>query len=146
MRSLLYIVILLVVTGCGCSGTMPRELDEAGNLMHSDPSAALSRLNAMDVSEFRDSATMARWALLHSEAMVVNRLSAPTDTIVNIAIDYYGRHNLTDEFRKATRLKSLMESSSAAATRSRRLSIFRRRRNFSFTGSGPGAGRSCSSV
>lgn len=43
--------------------------------------------------------------------MVVNRLSAPTDTIVNIAVDYYGRHNLTDEFQKASRLKALMKLS-----------------------------------
>lgn len=110
MRSLLYIVILMVITGCSFSSSQPRVLDEAQSLMHSDPSAALSKLNGVDVSEFQDSATMARWALLYSEAMVANQLSAPTDTIVNIAIDYYGHHNLTDEFQKASRLKALMQS------------------------------------
>lgn len=110
MRILLYTVILLVVAGCSYSGSQPRALDEAQRLMQSDPSAALSRLNDVDVSEFKDSATMARWALLYSEAMVVNSLSAPTDTIVNIAIDYYGRHNMTDEFHKASRLKTLIQS------------------------------------
>ena len=44
---------------------------------------------------------MARWALLYSEAMVVNQLSAPTDSIINIAVDYYGHHNLKDQFKKA---------------------------------------------
>lgn len=110
MRSLLYIVILMVITGCSFSSSQPIVLDEAQSLMHSDPSAALSKLNGVDVSEFQDSATMARWALLYSEAMVVNQLSAPTDTIVNIAIDYYARHNLTDEFQKASRLKALIQS------------------------------------
>lgn len=110
MRILLYTVILLVVAGCSYSGSQPRALDEAQRLMQSDPSAALSRLNDVDVSEFKDSATMARWALLYSEAMAVNSLSAPTDTIVNIAIDYYGRHNMTDEFHKASRLKTLIQS------------------------------------
>lgn len=84
--------------------------------MQSDPSAALSKLNDVDVSEFHDSATMARWALLYSEALVVNRLSAPTDTIVNIAIDYYGRHKLTDEFKKASHLKALIQSSGETDT------------------------------
>lgn len=119
MRCLLYIFVLLVITGCSFSRSFPEVLDEAQRLMQTDPSAALSKLNAVDVSEFQDSATMARWALLYSEAMAVNRLSAPTDTIVNIAIDYYGRHHLTDEFQKATRLKSLIlpaDSTDALAT------------------------------
>lgn len=110
MRNLLYIVILLIVSGCALSSTQPKVLDEAQRLMHSDPSAALSKLNGVDVSEFQDSATMARWALLYSEAMVANRLTAPTDTIVNIAVDYYGAHNLTDEYKKASRLKALIKA------------------------------------
>ncbi|MDE5786037.1 MAG: hypothetical protein K2H98_05830, partial [Duncaniella sp.] len=111
MRSLLYAVILIIATACTLSVSRTRELDEARTLMQSDPSAALSKLNSMDVSEFHDSATMAQWALLYSEAMVINRLSAPTDTIVDIAVDYYRRHNLADEFEKASRLKSLIHSS-----------------------------------
>lgn len=69
MRSLFYIAILLLVSGCSYSRSRSIVLDEAKRLMHSDPSAALSKLNGVDVSEFRDSATMARWALLYSEAM-----------------------------------------------------------------------------
>ncbi len=111
MRSLLYIVLLFTITACGYSSSQPVVLDEAQDMMQSDPSAALSKLNSVDISEFQDSATMARWALLYSEAMVVNRISAPTDTIVNIAINYYEQHNLTDEYRKALRLKALIQSS-----------------------------------
>lgn len=116
MRSLFYIFITLVITCCGYSSPQLKVLDEAQRLMQSDPSAALSKLNDVDVSEFHDSATMARWALLYSEALVVNRLSAPTDTIVNIAIDYYGRHKLTDEFKKASHLKTLIQSSGETNT------------------------------
>lgn len=114
MRSLLYILITLVVSGCGYTSMQPKALDEAERIMLSDPSAALSKLNAVDVSELRDSAVIARWALLYSEAMAVNQLAAPTDTIVNIAIDYYGRHNLKDEFLKASRLKALINASDNA--------------------------------
>lgn len=116
MRSLFYIFITLVITCCSYSSPQLRILDEAQRLMQSDPSAALSKLNDVDVSEFHDSAVMARWALLYSEALVVNRLSAPTDTIVNIAIDYYGRHKQTDEFKKASHLKALIRSSGETDT------------------------------
>lgn len=110
MRSLVYIVVMAVLVCCGCSRPQPREFDEAERLMQTDPSAALARLNSVDVSELEDSAAMARWALLYSEALVVNKLSAPTDTIVDIAIGYYGRHNQTDELRRASRLKAIIKA------------------------------------
>lgn len=113
MRALLYTIILLVITGCSYSSAQQKALDEAQLLMDDDPAAALSKLDDIDISEIRDSATMARWALLYSEAMVVNRLSVPADTIVNIAIDYYGRHRQQNEYQKASRLKSLITSGKA---------------------------------
>lgn len=105
MRSLLYIAILLVITGCSYSSHYQRSLDEAQSLLLNDPAKALERLNGFDVSEFEDSAEMARWALLYSEAMVANRITAPRDTIVNIAIEYYGNHGLDAELTKAQSLK-----------------------------------------
>ena len=113
MRALFYTIILLVITGCSYSSAQQKALDEAQLLMDDDPAAALSKLDDIDISEIRDSATMARWALLYSEAMAVNRLSAPADTIVNIAIDYYGRHRQQNEYQKASRLKSLITSGKA---------------------------------
>lgn len=109
MRALLAIILALVVTSCTYSGSVKeRALDDAQRLMPEDPAAALERLNGFDVAEFEDSATMARWALLYSEAMVANNYHAPTDTIVNIAISYYGRTNQTEALRHANRLKALM--------------------------------------
>lgn len=115
MRSLLYISIILIASACGFVDSQSGELDVAQNLMQSDPAEALSRLNKLDISEFQDSATMARWALLYTEAMAVNRLSAPSDTIVNIAIDYYGRYNLTEQFQKASHLKDVIKSNESDA-------------------------------
>lgn len=107
MRGLLYLCILLIFVGCGISSSQPEVLDEAQKLMDIDPTEALSKLNSLDVSELEDSATIARWALLYSEALLANRLSAPTDTIVNFAIDYFGNHNRTDEYQRALHLKTL---------------------------------------
>lgn len=112
MRFLVYIVVLLVTAGCGFAAqdAPGRGLDEAELLLQSDPGAAMERLNGFDVSECRDSGLLARWALLYSEAMVANRLYAPTDTIVDIAIAYYGDHGRSEELRHASRLKALMRS------------------------------------
>lgn len=111
MRSLIYIIVLLVITGCSLSSHQQKILDEAQSLVQSDPSAALSKLNGLDVSELPDSATIARWALLYSEALAGVQIASPTDTIVDFAIDYYGSHNFPNEFRKAKLLKSTIKSS-----------------------------------
>lgn len=100
----------MIFSGCSLSRVHSEALDEAQRLMATDPEAALSRLNGVDVSQLGDSATLARWALLYSEAMVVNNLHAPTDTIVDIAVDYYASHNLGDELEKARRLKALFKA------------------------------------
>lgn len=106
---MLYIWVIVLVSGCAYTRSSAHAaLDEAERLLLSDPGAAMDRLNCYDVTEFADSAHMARWALLYSEAMVANRLTAPTDTIINIAIDYYTGHNLAEESRRASRLRALL--------------------------------------
>lgn len=110
MRNLFYLVFLLVLFGCNVSSNYPTALNQAQQLMQSDPASALKKLNEIDLTELHDSAVLARWALLYSEAMVINKLSAPTDTIIDIAVDYYGSHNLKDDFQKASHLKALIRS------------------------------------
>ncbi len=111
MRRLLYLFVVVVATACSYSGAYPGHgFDEAEALLHSDPAAALEKLNAYDLIRFDDSAVMARWALLYSEALVVNNLAAPTDTIADIAVNYYRAHGNADEFHRASRLKALIKS------------------------------------
>lgn len=100
----------MLISACTFSGTHPKVLDEAQRLMDSDPAAALSKLNELDLSDLPDSSAMARWALLYSEALAANRFSAPSDTIINIAIDYYGRYKQSPEYFKAVNLKELSDS------------------------------------
>ena len=57
MRSLLYTVILFAITHAVTPVSAGSCVDEAQQLMQSDPTEALSRLNGVDVSEFQDSAT-----------------------------------------------------------------------------------------
>ena len=77
------------------SNSFSRTLDNAQDRLATDPEEAYRLLNDIDISEFNDSAEMARWALLYSEAMAANHISLPTDTIINIAVEYHSHHNLT---------------------------------------------------
>lgn len=106
MRSLLYIVILSIITGCTYSSIQSKRIAEAEALMATNPDKALEILNALDVSEFKDSATVAEWSLLYSEALLANNLAAPTDTIINYACDYYSRHSNSPEFSRAKSVKT----------------------------------------
>lgn len=111
MRGLFYIVMLIVAAGC-CSVHDPDEmaLNSAEELLEENPRAAYDRLGAMDISDFSDSATMARWALLYSESMAMSRMHVPTDTIVNIAVGYYSYHGKQQELSRAHAAKQLLQA------------------------------------
>ncbi|MCM1454875.1 MAG: hypothetical protein NC193_10160 [bacterium] len=50
MKALLYIVILLVASGCSYSAsTYARSLDRAQSLLEEDPAKALEKLNGVNV-------------------------------------------------------------------------------------------------
>lgn len=117
MRLLIYVAMMILAAACSGSVGRTPALDAAERLLQEDPSAALEELNAMDVSSMNDSAEMARWAMLYSEAMVAGRLHAPTDTIVDIAIDYYSAHRMEEMARRASQLKALMISPDAGRDR-----------------------------
>lgn len=111
MRTLVYIILLFVITACSAGNSFRRELDCAEDELTRCPVRALERLTVMDVSQMDDSASMARWALLYSDALRRNRLTAPSDTIINIAIDYYRGHNDSVNLDKAKMLKDSLASS-----------------------------------
>lgn len=104
MRVLFYILIMMVASACSVGNSYRHELDCAQEELVADPERALERLTAMDVSEMNDSASMARWALLYSEALERNSLTAPSDTIVCIAIDYYRNHYDSEALKRAEAL------------------------------------------
>lgn len=115
MKALLYATIILLISACTYSSTSRmQELDEAKALLAENPVKALERLNRYDISEFEDSATMARWALLYGEALAANNLSAPTDTIINIAIDYYEAHKLHNEYSQACSIKERLSAGTSS--------------------------------
>ncbi|MDE6174002.1 MAG: hypothetical protein K2F88_00360 [Duncaniella sp.] len=110
MRILFYGILLMLISGCSCVISSAHGFEDTEKLIDTDPEEAFRQLNAYDVTEFEDSATMARWALLYSEAMAASRLWIPTDTIINIAIDYYGRNPRSTDYLKACSIRAEMEA------------------------------------
>jgi len=106
MRGLLIVIWVFIVTGCTMGGARHAELDDVERLMSADPEEAFERLSIIDVSEFADSATLARWALLYSDAMMRCRLSAPSDTIISIAIRYYASRGERQLLARAEEIQS----------------------------------------
>lgn len=101
MRFILAVIALLIVSSCSVGHSYRCELETAQTEMKTAPEKALERLNAIDVSEISDSASLAQWALLYSEALNINHIKAPSDTIVNIAIKYYTDHGDSVMIRRA---------------------------------------------
>ncbi len=109
MRWLLYIVSVIVISSCSVTDRRHgRELDRAEELMGTSPAEAFERLNALDVASMEDSASVARWALLYSEAMAANRLVAPSDSIVDIAVGYYRRKDMSHELARSIQAKAAL--------------------------------------
>lgn len=124
MRGLLVVIWAFVVTGCTMSNSHHIDLDTAERLMTVDPEEAFERLNVIDVSEFADSSTMARWALLYSDAMMRCRLAVPSDTIISIAVRYYascGEQSLLARSKEIQSVLSAYEPEEDALLRARYL-------------------------
>lgn len=109
------LIIMFAATGCMSPTVWHKQLDEAQRLIYSDPEAAFKKLDSIDVSQLNDSADMARWALLYSEAMAANRFYAPGDTIINIALDYYSAHNAIEELKRAKTASMLLAGNSESS-------------------------------
>lgn len=108
MRGLLYIVILCVISGCTSGLSTDRRLSDAESMMLTDPRQALESLNAIDISEFTDSADMAHWALLYSEALEGAGIKLTSDSIINIAVDYYSGRDETELYDRAAVVRRLI--------------------------------------
>lgn len=115
MRKLVYLFLLVIVASCSYSGIAERRLDDAQSLLERNPRKALEELNGIDVSHLRDSGVVARWSLLYCEAMAANHIYAPTDTIVNVAIDFYSRHNDDAALKRAKLAQQMLSAPDHAA-------------------------------
>ena len=99
--------MLLVIIYCslvGCSNQSSRydtKLIEVDSIMRYHPDSALQMLDAIDAKALTKQADRAYHALLLTQARYRCYVTATSDSLINIALDYYQRHK--DETEKLTR-------------------------------------------
>lgn len=100
-----YIIIAILTVLCmfSCSDdtAVMSGLDLAESMMEERPGTALAILDTMDRSQLKSRESVARHALLYSQALDRNYIDMTTDSIIRPAVEYYSRHGNADERLKA---------------------------------------------
>ncbi|NLI35594.1 MAG: hypothetical protein GX416_03610 [Bacteroidales bacterium] len=91
-KNAIYILILsLVLFGCHQKPLHPT-LQKAEKLMHWRPDSALAILGHYTTRSFSDSADIAAYTLLRTQADDKNYIDHTSDSLIKIAVRYYDRH------------------------------------------------------
>lgn len=96
MRKLLYISLALMLMACfmSCSRSVDKRLVLADTLMWTNPDSSLSILNAINRDSLQGEENLAYHALLFTQAQFRCNGNCTSDSLINIALDYYSdNHN-----------------------------------------------------
>lgn len=101
--AMIAIAVVQVVLCASCSNTESLNghsrhnvvalLDKAESLLGTDDSTALAILNNIDSQSIRTHKRQAQYALLYSEALYKNYITAPSDSLIMTAVRYYSSTN-----------------------------------------------------
>ena len=83
------ILLLLGITGCRKHYPVAEKLLQAEAVMNEHPDSALNLLKGIEQTELQTQAHHARYALLYSQALDKNYIDLTSDSLINIAVDYY---------------------------------------------------------
>ena len=83
------LLTLLLLTGCNAPNQMTDDLIRAEAWMNEHPDSALNLLKGIAQPELQTQAHHARYALLYSQALDKNYIDLTSDSLINIAVDYY---------------------------------------------------------
>ena len=83
------ILLLLGITGCRKHYPVAEKLLQAETVMNEHPDSALNLLKGIAQTELQTQAHHARYALLYSQALDKNYIDLTSDSLINIAVDYY---------------------------------------------------------
>ena len=104
-RIKILVSVALICALCGCHGGSPQydlQLMAADSLLRvNDPDSALQVLSAMDGAGLRSAGDRAYHALLLTQAQYRCYVDITSDSTINVALDYYKRHD--GEQEKLTR-------------------------------------------
>lgn len=108
MKKTHYIPIFIIAISClsacmqkaNTTTNLSPELVEAEAMMYEHPDSALQILQSMQTPAHSDKLQNATWALLLTQAKYKNYIQQPSDSLINIAYDYFMQQN--DARKKAT--------------------------------------------
>ena len=83
------ILLLLCITACQKQYPVAEKLLQAETVMNEHPDSALNLLKDIVQPELKTQAHHARYALLYSQALDKNYIDLTSDSLINIAVDYY---------------------------------------------------------
>ena len=83
------ILLLLGITGCRKHYPVAEKLLQAEAVMNEYPDSALNLLKGIEQPELQTREHHARYALLYSQALDKNYIDLTSDSLINIAVDYY---------------------------------------------------------
>ena len=83
------VLLLLCITACQKQSFMADKLLQAEALMNEYPDSALNLLKGIAQTELQTQEHRARYALLYSQALDKNFIDLTSDSLINIAVDYY---------------------------------------------------------
>lgn len=83
------ILLLLGITGCRKHYPVAEKLLQAETVMNEHPDSALNLLKGIEQPELQTREHHARYALLYSQALDKNYIDLTSDSLINIAVDYY---------------------------------------------------------
>lgn len=90
----LYIFVLVFShTVCSCNNDIDKKLIEAESNIQSNPDSSLHILNSIDTKHLKSSRQRAEYALLYSQALDKNMIDLTSDSLINIAVEYYEKNN-----------------------------------------------------
>lgn len=127
-----YFLILwsILMAMCACTSPMPENLIVAEQVMEEHPDSALSLIEALSPDDIRGNAPRAKYALLLTQAQTKNYIPIPSDSLINVALDYYDDGSTSTDLMKTLFYKgsimydhSDLSSSIRYATRAHDLAV-----------------------
>jgi len=92
MRRLPYIVVILTAMLMACARDIDAErLSRAEAVMESHPDSALAILDSINTTTLRSESSRAKYALLHTQAMIKTYHEVADDSLISIALKYYSK-------------------------------------------------------
>ena len=89
LHIILFLLVALPFSGCRDHSPVAEKLLQAETVMNEHPDSALNLLKGIAQPELQTQAHHARYALLYSQALDKNYIDLTSDSLINLAVDYY---------------------------------------------------------